>query len=133
MGFLGVIANWFLGGGLSAIGKIAVDLYSKKVDATNNADKLLADLTAREMEVNAKLVIAEQGNWMTRWVRPAWTAPFVLWTWKAVVWDKLIMAGTSATAPLDGTLGWLCVTIATAYFGGRTVEKVTQIIAGNRR
>ena len=75
----------------------AINAYKAKLEAGNTEDRIAADLAAkqleldkREAEVNAQVVIAEQGNWATRWVRPVWALPFVLFTWKIVVWDKML-------------------------------------------
>jgi hypothetical protein len=130
MPFIATILNFLLGGGLAAIGKTLVDLYSKKQDTLTNADRLLADVTAKEIDANAKLLVAEQGNWMTRWVRPAWAAPFVLFTWKIVVYDK--MMGLGSTDALDPNMWNLMMVIGGAYFGGRTIEKVVRILANGR-
>jgi hypothetical protein len=80
----------------------------------------------REREVAADIVKVEQGNWMTRWVRPFWALPFVLWTWKVVVYDTVL--GLGSTNELHGITGNLCLTVAAAYFGGRTIESVARII-----
>lgn len=138
----GAIGAWFmkliLGGGLAGIGKIAVDLYSKKLDAAGSTQNVVADITrreidlaAREADINAKVVIAEQGNWVTRWVRPAWAAPYVILTWKAIVWDMCLGWGT--TPEPKGFVATLGITIAASYFGGRSVETVARIIADTRR
>lgn len=138
----GAIGAWFmkliLGGGLAGVGKIAVDLYSKKLDAEGSTQNVVAnitakeiDLAAREAEINGKMLIAEQGNWATRWVRPAWAMPYVIWTWKVVVWD--ITLGMGSTPELKGFVATLGVTIAASYFGGRSVETVARIIADTRR
>jgi hypothetical protein len=63
---------------------------------------------------------------MTRWVRPVWAAPFVIYTWKVVIYDKVLALGT--TDQLGGLIATLAVTIAGAYFGGRTLENVARII-----
>lgn len=127
-----------LGGGLAGVGKIAVDLYSKKLDAEGSTQNVVANITSREIalaqreaELNAQVVIAEQGNWVTRWVRPAWAMPYVLWTWKVVVYD--IVLGYGSTPELKGVVATLGITIAASYFGGRSVETVARIIADTRR
>jgi hypothetical protein len=141
------VGAWFmkliLGGGLAGIGKIAVDLYSKKLDAEGSTQNVVASVTAkeielsqREAELNAQIVIAEQGNWVTRWVRPLWAFPFVAWTFKAVFIDKVVcppLGWHCSTDPLTGMVATLCITIAGCYFGGRSVETVARIIADTRR
>lgn len=129
--------SWLFSSGLTSLGQIGVNLYKEKLGAENNTEKLVADLTARELdlqrrtaEVNANVVIAEQGNWATRWVRPAWAAPYVIMTWKFVVWDLTLGLGTHED--LQGFAASLGVTIAASYFGGRSIEKVASIIAQRR-
>jgi hypothetical protein len=113
--------------------RAAVDAYRAKLTAENTSQKLAADLAARELaveereqELRAALLVVEQGNWMTRWVRPVWAAPFVIYTWKVVIYDKVLALGT--TDALSGLIATLAVTIAGAYFGGRTLENVARII-----
>lgn len=138
----GALGAWFmkliLGGGLAGIGKIATDLYGKKLGAEGATQTVVSNLVGREIalaqreaELNAQVVIAEQGNWITRWVRPAWAMPYVIWTWKVVVWD--ITLGMGSTPELKGFVATLGVTIAASYFGGRSVETVARIIADTRR
>ena len=113
--------------------KAAVDAYRAKLQSENSAGKTAADLASRELaveqrerELDVQLLQAEQGNAFTRMVRPLWAMPFVIYTWKAVVWDKVL--GLGATDALTGFVATLALTIATAYFGGRTIEKVARII-----
>jgi hypothetical protein len=113
--------------------KAAVDAYRAKLAAENTSERVAAELAARELavaqreqELRVRLLVAEQGNWITRWVRPLWAAPFVLYTWKVVVYDKVLALGT--TDALGGFVATLAVTIAGAYFGGRTLENVARII-----
>jgi hypothetical protein len=71
----------------SPFAKAAVDAYRVKLSADNTGQKVAADLAARELaveqrerELNVQLLVAEEGNWFTRWVRPMWAAPFVIYT-----------------------------------------------------
>jgi hypothetical protein len=107
--------------------------YKAKLDAGNTSERIAADLAAkdieltkRERELQAQIVVAEQGHAFTRWVRPMWALPFVIWTWKVVIWDKVLGLGT--TDELHGMAGWLLVTIAGAYFIGRSAEKIASTI-----
>ena len=113
--------------------RAAVDAYRAKLTAENTADKVAADLAARELaveqrerELATQVLIAEQGNPFTRFVRPLWALPFVIYTWKIVIFDKVL--GLGSTDPLTGFVATLAVTVAAAYFGGRTLENVARII-----
>jgi hypothetical protein len=72
-------------------------------------------------------LVAEQGNWMTRWVRPMWSLPFVAWTWKVVIWDKML--GWGSTPELTGITANLCLLVAGAYFIGRSGEKIANTLS----
>lgn len=86
------------------------------------------ELDKREAEVNASILIAEQGNWVTRSVRPLFALPFIAFTWKVVVYDKMLGWGT--TDPLDPKMWGVFMLVVGAYFGGRSAEKVAEKIAG---
>ena len=130
---LSAILSWLgsLIGGPFA--KAAVDAYKAKLDATNSHDARTAELASKELaleqreaELNTQLLVAEQGNWMTRWVRPVWALPFIVFTFKVVVYDKVLGLGT--TPALDPAMWNVFMMIAGAYFGGRTLEKVATIL-----
>lgn len=134
--FLMPILGWLgnlLGGPFA---KAAVDAYKAKLDAGNTHERIAADLTGRELaveqreeELKAQLLIAEQGNRFTRMVRPLWALPFIIWTWKVVVWDKVLAGWThGSTDGLDGQIGVLCTTVAGAYFIGRSAETITRVL-----
>ena len=112
----------------------AIGAYKAKLANNLDKDKLAGDLAAKAIEldvkeaaINADILKSEQGNWMTRWVRPVWAMPFILFTWKVVVWDKLLGWGT--TDALDPRMWSVFMLMVAAYFGGRSAEKVATTIA----
>jgi hypothetical protein len=114
-----------------------VDSYRAKLDAANKTDKIAADLAAIEIEAQIKadaeaasIVRVEQGKWYTAIVRPLFAAPFVIYAWKVVVYDKVLGLGT--TDPLQGLIGEWAGAILLAYFGGRTLEKISRSILSRR-
>jgi hypothetical protein len=129
MGFLTWLASLITGPLLQA----GVDAYKVKLASGNTSERIAADVAERELSVEQRerelatqLLIAERGNWITRWVRPLWALPFVLFTWKVIVWDMIL--GLGSTPELRGWNATLGVTVATAYFGGRTIESVARIL-----
>jgi hypothetical protein len=136
--------GWLLGKFLAAqvIGAILSPIINglltaqkQKLDAIGSHEARVAELAQqavalerREAEVNAQVVIAEQGNWMTRWVRPVWALPFIAFTWKVVVWDKML--GWGATDALDSRMWSVFMLMVGAYYGVRSAEKVATTIAG---
>lgn len=126
LGFLGNL----LGGPFA---KAAVDAYRAKLSAENASEKIAADLKARELaldqrerELATQVVIAEQGRWYTALPRPLFAFAFIIYVWKVVVWDTVLGWGT--TNPLSGQVAQWAMIVLTAYFGGRSLEKVARIL-----
>ena len=126
---LGWLGN-LLGGPFA---KAAVDAYRAKLTAENTSEKIAADLAARELEVEAReralaaqVVIAEQGRWYTALPRPLFAFAFIIYVWKVVVWDRVLSLGS--TAALSGDVAQWAMIVLTAYFGGRSLEKVARIL-----
>ncbi len=127
---LGWLGN-LLGGPFA---KAAVDAYRAKLEADSAGEKIAADLAARELAVEERerelathLVVAEQGRWYTALPRPLFAYAFVIYVWKVVVWDKVLGLGT--TDALSGDIAQWAMIVLTAYFGGRSIEKVARILA----
>lgn len=115
--------------------RAAVDAYRAKLSAGTASDKIAAELAARALDVEqrerdlaAQLVLAEQGRWYTAVPRPLFAFAFVIYVWKVVVWDKVLGGWThGSTDPLSGDVAQWAMIVLTAYFGGRTLEKVAAI------
>jgi hypothetical protein len=114
--------------------KAAVDAYRAKLSAENTSEKIAADLAARELSVEQRerelatqVVIAEQGRWYTALPRPLFAFAFIIYVWKVVVFDKVL--GLGMTDPLSGDVAQWAMIVLTAYFGGRSIEKVARILA----
>jgi hypothetical protein len=112
----------------------AIDAYRAKLAAENTSEKIAADLAAREMsleqrerELATKILVAEQGRWYTALPRPLFALAFIIYVWKVVVWDKVLGLGT--TEVLTGDVSQWAMVVLTAYFGGRSLEKVAKIFA----
>jgi hypothetical protein len=120
----------FLGG---PVIKGLIDAYQAKLKAGNTSEKIASDLAAgeiaaqrRDVEVAADIVKAEQGRWYTACIRPLMALPFIIFTWKVVVVDKVMKMGT--TDPLDPNMWGVFMAVVIAYFGGRSIEKVARIL-----
>lgn len=130
---LGTLLGWLgnlLGGPFA---KAAVDAYRAKLTAENASEKVAADLAARELQVEsrerelqAQLVAAEQGAWYTALPRPLFAYAFVVYAWKVVVWD--LVFGLGSTPALAGDMAQWATIVLTAYFGGRSLEKVARVL-----
>ena len=110
-----------------------IGAYKAKLEAGNTSERIAADLAARELaveqrerEVASQVVIAEQGRWYTALPRPLFAFAFIIYVWKVVVFDKVLGWGT--TDPLSGDISQWAMIVLTAYFGGRSLEKVARIL-----
>lgn len=131
---LSTVLGWLgnlLGGPFA---KAALDAYRAKLEAGNTSEKIAADLAARALDVEARerelatqLIVAEQGRWYTALPRPLFAGAFIIYVWKVVVWDKVL--GLGVTDPLGGDVAQWAMIVLTAYFGGRSLEKVARILA----
>jgi len=110
----------------------------QKLDAAGSHEARVVELTAkqyeldrREAEVNASVIVAEQGNLITRSIRPLLALPVIILVWKLLVWDKALGQWTGGvTDALSDQIWWYCTTVTIAYFGGRTAEKIADKVAG---
>jgi hypothetical protein len=73
-----------------------------------------------------QVVIAEQGRWVTALPRPLFAFAFIIYVWKVVVWDRVL--GLGSTDALSGDVAQWAMIVLTAYFGGRSLEKVARIL-----
>lgn len=110
----------------------------QKLDAAGSHEARVVELAAqqrdldkREAELQAQVVIAEQGHWVTRSIRPLLGLAAAVLTWKILVWDLALGQWTHGrTDKLGEQAFWLLTTIIVAYMGGRSAETIASKIAG---
>ena len=117
----GKFGSWLLGGGIAAIGQQLRQAQKDRLDARNETERLDADIRIKTLEGQQAVLIAEQGNWVTRWIRPAFALPFVLFNMKVIIWDKML--GWGVTDDLSPQYWQLQMVIFGAYFLTRPFEK----------
>lgn len=132
------LVKTFLGATIGPLLDKGADIWKAKITQEGSLDEHTTQMTIEtlkasvaERQYQTALLVAEQGNWVTRWVRPAWSAPFIFYTGKVIVWDMAL--GWGSTPPLGDQMAQLMFIVAGAYFGGRTIEKVAATIAGRKK
>jgi len=118
---IGKILSWLTGGAIQAIGGQLNEAYQAKLSAKNNEDRIDAERRIATLQAQQGVLIAEQGHWVTRWIRPAFAAPFVIYNAKIIVWDKVL--GFGSTDPLTAEFWQLQMIVFGAYFLTRPFEK----------
>jgi hypothetical protein len=119
---IGAILSWLAGGGIKAIGGELRAAYEAKLKAQTDAEKLAADETIARLEAQQAILLAEQGRWLTAWVRPAIAAPFVIYLWKLIIYDKVMAWGS--TDDLSPELWQMMTVVIGAYFLTRPFERL---------
>lgn len=113
--FLGIIGQFFsLVPGLTGLGqewvKAHYDAQVQQVMAKLNTDRDMAVAVVNmQAEVQSKF-------WFVAIIPPLFALPYVLYVWKCVAWDNVIMGGASSTPALGGTLATIFIMIVTFYF-----------------
>ena len=114
----------FLKSLLNPLAKIAVDLIAAKTqqaNATTDQQRIQADVAIVQLEARQGVVIAEQATRATRWIRPLFALPFVVYNFKVIVWDKVLDLGT--TEVLSDQYWQLQMIVFGAYFITRGLGK----------
>lgn len=119
---IGLVLKWLTGGGIAAIGTELRGAYEAKLRATNDRERVEAEERIARLEAQQSVLIAEQGRWLTAWVRPAIALPFVVYLWKLVIYDKVLAWGS--TDNLSPELWNLMMVVMGAYFLTRPIETV---------
>jgi len=116
---------WFLsllsGGLVGQIGRELNAAYKSSLDAKNETDRIDADIRIETLTSQRDILVAEQKDRLTKWIRPFIAAPFGIYIWKIVVWDKVLSLGI--TDPLSVEMYAVMGTVIGAYFLGRPWEK----------
>jgi hypothetical protein len=116
-----IILSWLTGGGIAAIGKELNAAYQAKLNAKNETERLQADMDIAQLSARQAVLVAEQGSWLTRWIRPAFALPFVIYDAKIVVWDKVL--GLGSTDALSPEFWQLQMIVFGAFFLTRPFER----------
>lgn len=110
---------------VSPLTKVAKDIVAaktRKVHAQTELARIEADVEVRQLEARQDVLVAEQSSYVTKWIRPAFALPFILYNFKVVVWDKVLGLGT--TDDLSSYYWQLQMIVFGAYFLTRGLEKL---------
>lgn len=109
---------------INPIGRIAESITQaklKSLDAATEQERIRAEVMLSQLEARQAVLIAEQRSLVTRWIRPAFALPFIIYNFKVVVWDKVL--GLGVTDDLSSSYWQLQMVVFGAYFLTRGFEK----------
>jgi hypothetical protein len=111
-----------LGIGIRGITQELVEAKVKVSDAKTEQEKIAAQERVDTLSARKEIILQGQKDKAERWIRIIWAVPFIIYTWKLIVWDKILQFGT--TDPLSPTLEYIMWTILGAYFLDATIKKI---------
>lgn len=109
--------------------------YRDRLKSINTQDHMALDMMQKEVDAEiaarseaTKLLIAEQGHWFTRSVRPGIGWVILILLAKVLLYDKAFGQWTGGhTDALDSNLWNVVMVVIGSYFGAAAVERVSQI------
>lgn len=118
------ILRFITGGGLAGIADRLADAYEVRQKAQTHREKLQADMAIARLEARRDALVTGQGAWVSKVVQALWAAPFVLYTWKLIVWDKILGWGT--TDGLESFETNIAMIIVSFYFLTVSIRSLKQ-------
>lgn len=106
---------------LKSITKELIDWQVKKQDAKTEQERIAADERIKALEARRDVILQAQKDPYERWIRILWAIPMLLYTWKLVVWDKILEWG--ATDNLSPELWNIFMIILAGYFVDTVVKR----------
>lgn len=110
-----------------------LSVYTTRLKSINTQDQMALTLLQKEVDADiaarseaTKLLIAEQGNWFTRSIRPLFAMPFIIYLWYIIVFNKVLGIG-SVEHGIDANTWGVFNTIIVSYFGATAIERVSRI------
>lgn len=117
---IGKAVSWITGDLTGAIERA----YTKKLEAETDAKRLAAEYELEHLKQRAQIIANAQSDPFERFIRIFWTLPFVIYTWKLIVWDKILTWGvTDNLSPELWSIMWIVL-------GGYFIDTVVRRFKG---
>ena len=132
---------WLVGAALKFASSGLIDkvlaALKAEADSTTERQKITAEVAIEEIraelgrrQAQRDVLLAEQGHWLTRMMRPAFAYPLAFF-YAAVILDSVVIHGhfvQALPAPIGDWSGW----IISAIFLSDSGERITRTIVGRR-
>lgn len=116
----------FFSGPITQISKDLTTAYQAKLSAQNDQERIAADERINLLEARKSVILAAQSDPLERLVRIGFAFPFVAYTWKLILWDKILAWGV--TDPLSADLTQLMWIVVGGYFVDFTVRGTAKVL-----
>lgn len=98
----------FLLGLINPLSQVVTEIAKAKIAAANaqtDQERIHAEERAKSLEARRDVLVAEgSGSRINSCIRAGFALPFLIYNTKLVLWDKILMAGTSSTDSLSPEL-----------------------------
>lgn len=114
MGLIRMRVSFVTGGGATSIADDIEKAYAAKQAALTDGERIAADVAISQLSAQQASLI--RGGMLSAVIQALWAAPFIVYNFKLVVWDKVWMGGTTATDGLSPSLSNIEMIIVGFYF-----------------
>lgn len=116
--------SFFTGGGAKGLAEEFRLARKDQLEASNDAEKLSADERMHQITNAALAQTSGAATWLPKLVRGLFAAPFIVYLWKLIVWDKVF--GIGVTDDLSADLWRIFAIIITFYFLDASIGRFTK-------
>lgn len=109
-------------GPVASITKELANAYLAKQNSKTEQERIAAEERIKELEARKDVILKAQSDPLERLVRIAWALPMVLYTWKLIIWDKILEWGT--TDNLSPDLWNIYMIVLAGYFVDVTIRRI---------
>lgn len=114
--------KFFTGGGANGIANQLRQAHKDTLDAENDEDRIAAQERSDTLLTRMEAQTRGEASWLPKLVRACWAAPFIVYTGKIIIYDKVLGLGvTDGLGQYEQTLGLM---IAGFFFLDATVHKI---------
>lgn len=107
--------------------KISDRIAQTKVELAreqNDSRRLQLEEDLKALESRKQIIIQAQKDPFERWIRIGFALPFIIYTWKLVIWDKVLALGVTDT--LSSDLTSIMFIILGGYFVDAIAKRFTK-------
>jgi hypothetical protein len=108
---LATIIGWLSSGVFSSIVSEISTLWTSYLTAQTNEQRAEIMERIKALQAVRDVQVAEAGSRITAWLRVIAAAPFLVYVWKLILWDKIVLAGHGATDDLSPHLWYLALVV----------------------
>lgn len=116
--------GWLLGL-INPLGRVVdkiADVRVRLAAEQNTAARIALEGELATLSARREVILAAQADPMERWVRIGFAAPFIIYVWKLLLWDKVL--GLGVTDGLSDELSTILYIVLGGYFVDTVVRRL---------